>query len=58
MNQKQNEELDSMIDEFLNVFKDHYSSPFNYTRITESKSRSIDFVFGGKRGRFTKNGKK
>lgn len=39
MIQKQNEEVDSMVEEFMNIFKDQYSSHFYYMRVTESKSR-------------------
>ena len=48
MNKIQNEEWDSIIDEFLNAFKDQYSNRFYYMRVTESEKRSIHFVLSKK----------
>ena len=35
MNQKQNEDLDAMIDEFLNALKEIYDSRYYHMRVTE-----------------------
>ena len=52
MNQKQNEDLDSMIDEFLNVVKENYSTYYYHKRWR--KIYAFYFV-GKKRDKFPNN---
>lgn len=48
MNEQQNEDLDSMIDEFLNVVKENYSTRYHHMRVMEKKS-NLYILFCGKK---------
>ena len=52
MNQKQNEDLDSINDELLNLVKDNYSTCYYHMRVTQSKANLYISFCGKKRGRF------
>ena len=58
MNKAEHQILDRLVDDFLNPVKVKYSEKYYHLQITESKSKSIYFVFRKKRGHLSEQEKK
>ena len=53
-----NEELDNLVDEFLNVVKHNYNERYYFLRLNQSKTKSIHFLLRKRRSSLSKTKKK